>query len=301
MRIDLEIARSPDDRRALADICAPLGQPGSGRLRYAAAIHFNRSGKMSDAALEVYRICSPLDAEDPAALLRARGMEREVPVPQPLSGELAIRILVDEADRYFASLSGAGVAETRAGLSVWRNGPVTPSAATANVVVDRWMPDALTDLALTHPALAGAIGAARPHLNWLTFDGYPVEDVGAEFASGHAYASIFGEDAAIPAIDWDIGIFLIAPHVLYRDHKHQAPELYAPLTGPHGWRFGPEKPLAIIPAHRPVWNDPFVPHMTKVGPVPFLSLYAWTRDVNAGARIVPASDWATLESLRLER
>lgn len=202
------------------------------------------------------------------------GREREVPVPPPLSGELAIRILVDEVDGYFAALSGAGVAETRAGLSVWRNGPVTPRAATANLVVDRWMADALTDLALTHPALAGAIRAARPHLNWLTFNGYPVGDIGAAFASGHAYASILGEDAAIPAIDWDMGIFLIAPHMLYRDHSHQAPELYAPLTGPHGWRSGPEKPLVITPAHRTVWSDPFVPHLTKVGPVPFLSLYA---------------------------
>ena len=294
-------ATSPEDQRALAHLCAPLGQPGSGRLRYAAAMHFNRGGKMSDAALEVYRICSPLDGDDPAALLRARGMEREVPVPQPLSGELAIQILVDEADQYFASLSGAGVAETRAGLSVWRGGTVTAGPATANAVVERWMPEALAELAVTHPALALAIGAARPHLNWLTFDGYPVAEVGTEFATGHAYASIIGEDATIPAVDWDMGIFLISPHVLYRDHKHQAPELYAPLTGPHGWRFGANKSLAIVPAHQPIWNDPFVPHMTKVGPVPLLCLYVWTRDVNAGAVIVPAADWAELETLRLER
>lgn len=48
-------------------------QPGvewSGRTRYAAAMYFYQRGEMSAEALEVYRICSRLDAEDPAAVLR---------------------------------------------------------------------------------------------------------------------------------------------------------------------------------------------------------------------------------------
>jgi hypothetical protein len=97
-----------------------------------------------------------------------------------------------------------------------------------------------------------------------------------------------------------MGLFVIAPQVLYRDHRHRASELYAPLTGPHGWRFGVQRPLRTLPAHRPVWNEPFAPHLTKVGPTPFLCLYAWTRDVNAGAEILPATDWSALETLRLE-
>ena len=296
----MEFATSSEDETAHAHLCAPLGQPGAGRLRYAAAMHLYGLGQMSDAALEVYRICSPLDGEDPAALLRARGLAREVPVPQPLSGDLAIRLLVDEADRYFSALSGPGIAEIRAGLSVWRSGPVTPLPASANAVAERWMPEALADLSVTHPALSAAILAAMPHLKWITYDGYPIDEVGVAFSTGHAYVSIMGEDSVIPAVDWDFGIFLISPHVLYRDHRHMAPELYAPLTGPHGWRFGTELPLKILPAHQPVWNDSFVTHLTKVGPTPFLCLYVWTRDVNPVAEIVPAADWAELETLRLE-
>lgn len=289
-----------EESRMLAQLRAPLDAPGSGRLRYAAAMHFHAAGRLSAEVLEVYRICSPKDGADPEALWRERGLTVALPRPVAQGGDLAIRLLVEEADRYFSGLAGPGVAEVRAGLAAWRDGPVRAQACPANPVVEREMPAALAELAAARPALAAAIAAAVPHLRWLTYDGYPVQAVGADFARGHAYAPVIGEDAAIAAADWELGLFLIPPHVLYRDHRHRAPELYAPLTGPHGWRFGPGRPLMLLPAHRPVWNDPFVPHLTKVGPVPFLCFYAWTRDVNCVADIVPAPDWAALERLRLE-
>ncbi|MEY3081265.1 MAG: hypothetical protein RJA94_1250, partial [Pseudomonadota bacterium] len=49
------------------------------------------------------------------------------------------------------------------------------------------------------------------------------------------------------------------------------------------------------------WNPPLQPHLTKVGPAPFLGLYVWTRDVNEPARVLPADDWASLEALSLPR
>ena len=110
---------------------------------------------------------------------------------------------------------------------------------------------------------------------------------------------IIGADGPIPALDFDLGLFLIAPHILYRDHHHAAPELYAPLTGPHGWRFGPDRRLTLKPAHHPVWNPPYRPHLTKVGPTPFLAIFAWTRDVKQTAKVIPASDWPQLETRRL--
>ena len=137
-----------------------------------------------------------------------------------------------------------------------------------------------------------------PHLDWITYDAFG-PSIGAGYAQGHAYATLIGDKAAISARDFDFGLFLIAPHVLYRDHRHPAPELYAPLTGPHGWRFGVGDPLIVKDAHQPVWNDPNRPHLTKVGPVPFLALFGWTRDVQAVAEVIPAEDWAELEALRL--
>lgn len=58
-------------------------------------------------------------------------------------------------------------------------------------------------------------------------------------------------------------------------------------------------PLIVKPAHQPVWNPPHQPHLTKVGEVPFLYLFVWTRDVDQIAQVIPADDWPDLEAARL--
>ena len=142
-------------------------------------------------------------------------------------------------DRYLATLPGPGVAEVRAGLNTARK--VLSPAPAHLPQSDQPAARRAGCTAGGRPALALALAAAAPHLNWITYDLYGPE-IGEDFARGHAYASLIGEGAPILARDYDLGVFLIAPHVLYRDHHHAAPELYAPLTGPHGWRFGPDRP-----------------------------------------------------------
>lgn len=51
-------------------IRTPPGTEWSGRTRYAAAMFFFQKGEMSAEVLEVYRICSRLDGEDPLDVLR---------------------------------------------------------------------------------------------------------------------------------------------------------------------------------------------------------------------------------------
>ncbi len=49
----------------------------SGRARYAAAMFFYQRGLLDAETLEVYRICSRLDAEDPAMVLRRQQIGSE--------------------------------------------------------------------------------------------------------------------------------------------------------------------------------------------------------------------------------
>ncbi|MCB1388132.1 MAG: hypothetical protein KDK12_03125 [Rhodobacteraceae bacterium] len=274
----------------------PLGSEGSGRTRYARAMTLYREGRLSEAQLEAYRTAAGSDSEHPRHEFQRRGLD--LPPDPPPTPEAAIRTLVDESDRYLASLAGPGVAEVRTGIAAWRDGPVHVSAR-ANPVVRAHLARALRALDADHPELADSIARAAPFLDWVTYDGYAPGTVGAGFQQAHAFASVIGNASALPAEDFDLGFFLIAPHVLYRDHRHPAPELYAPLTGPHGWRFGPDRPLTVKPAHVPIWNPSMQTHLTKVGPLPFLCLYAWVRDVDMPAEIVPATDWESLEALRL--
>jgi Dimethlysulfonioproprionate lyase len=278
------------DAASLALLHAPVGQAGSGRIRYGAAMALWREGLISAEVLEVYREAAAHDRRDPLAVLQDLGLP-----PPPMGGQdSATRRLYTAARSYLLGLQHPGAAEVRIGL------PVDPGAQRAvkphpNAVVDHWLSPAVEALRADCPALAQSILQAADQLEWVTYDAYPLDQIGPGFASGHAFASLLGGDAPFAAQDFELGLFLIAPGVLYRDHHHPAPELYAPLTGPHGWRFGVGRPLGMKPAHVPVWNPPNQPHLTKVGAVPFLALFVWTRDVNAPALVLDADDWALLE------
>lgn len=205
----------------------------------------------------------------------------------------AIAALIAEIDRYLQRFDSGNIARVRDGVAKWRSGarnPVAPQLLSTCAHLDAALEG--TDVA----PLAAAIRNAMPLLRWVTYDACPRDEIGATFADGHAFASIIGEEAPVTAVDFELGLFVIGPRILYRDHNHAAPELYAPLTGPHGWRFRPGDPFVFKAAHDPVWNKPFAPHATLVGDVPFLCVYCWTSDVNESAKVIPSTDWRQYET-----
>jgi hypothetical protein len=107
---------------------------------------------------------------------------------------------------------------------------------------------------------------------------------------------LIGGVGFIPVDDFELGLFLIAPKTVYRDHRHPAPELYVPLTGPHEWRFETGASWTEYKAHTPIWNEPMQVHATLVRDLPFLSLFAWMRDVDTHATVTPSPDWNLIEA-----
>jgi hypothetical protein len=260
--------------QAAAALLVPPGQPGSGRQRYGAAMTFHAAGLIGEGVLEAYRIASPLDHEAPARVLAARG--------EAVPGAAALAAVPAAAADYLAPLSGTAAA--RAALA--RMVPVAPVAG-ASALAARHLGTALAALRRRRAGLARVLAAAAPWLGWAPYI-YPDGVAGASFDTGNAFASL----ASGP--DCECGLFLIAPGVFYRDHAHAAPELYAPLTGPHGWRFAPGAALQSRRAHRPVWNPPHRPHAIKAGATPFLCLYVWTADLDAPPYMIAADDWDAL-------
>lgn len=290
------------DQRQLALLNTPLGQPGSGRLRYGAAMYFQQQGKLDTRILEAFRMAAANDAEAVDLVLAAHNIDaaalvalRARPVAAPAAQLLH---LLDEIDRYLQTFSGPGISEARSGIAAARiQDPTMAQHRLENSIVSSHLPPALAALEKDYPALAADISTTSPLLFWETYGDYAPGTVGTDFETGHAFTSLVGAHAPLYAEDFDLGLFLIAPNTLYRDHHHAAPELYAPLTGPHLWRFGVGAPLIIKPAHEPVWNTPFAPHLTKSGPTPFLCIFCWTQDANAPAYVLPAPDWDSLDAL----
>jgi hypothetical protein len=205
-----------------------------------------------------------------------------------------IRNLVAEIETYLLHLNDPHIATVLEGMNKWAKSPVSLVQGRTLPVCDHL--DAVMQ-AMGKTSLVKAIVDARPLLSWVAYDAYPREEIGARFADNHAFASIIGEGCALGAVDFDLGLFLIAPNLFYRDHYHAAPELYAPLTGPHGWRFKPDDPFVWKEAHSPVWNSAWQPHATMIGATPFLAIFCWTQDTSQPAKIIPTSDWPILENL----
>lgn len=289
-----------DDLPATRYLQTPLGQRGSGRVRYGAAMALWQTGRITAQSLEMYRVAAAHDGHDVAGLHWAakEGAENDLSLAAQ-EKDAVLRGLYGHLRDYLLGLTHAGAPDVRAGLPV-EAGPIQAIQPQQTDCVRQWLGLALGHLRPSHPVLADAIAAAAPLLHWGTYDAYPPAQIGADFASGHAFASVLGGDAPFVAHDFDMGLFLIAPNILYRDHAHAAPELYAPLTGPHGWRFGIGRPLIIKAAHRPIWNPPHRPHLTKTGACPFLAVFVWTKDVASPAQVLPADDWPQLEAAHLD-
>ncbi len=259
-------------RAACTALLTPPGLEGSGRVRYAAAMTLFHAGQIDADQLEAYRIASPTDSELPLRVMASRGVT--------LPGAGAIGALLGAATRHLRRLQGEGPAQVLAALATCS--PAAP-ALSANSVVAVQLPAALR---VMDPALAEVIATAAPWLAWTTYT-YPDPQIGPWFPQAHAFAPVAcGPDA-------ELGLFVIAPRILYRDRAHAAPELYVPLTGPHRWRFAPDTPFSE--GRDPVWNPPHRPHALLVGDVPFLCFYVWTRDVNQDAYVITAADWAAYE------
>ncbi len=191
--------------------------------------------------------------------------------------------LLQKIDRYLSDLNLANINDVQAGLGSSLSGPMQ-HVQPKTLPVCGHLNAALANMRDRN--LAQAIEAALPLMKWVTYALYSRSEIGADFADGHAFATLIGEGAFHPADDFDLGLFLIAPNVLYRDHHHAAPELYAPLTGPHAWRFLPDEQWTSIPPDIPVWNEPWAPHATRTGDVPFLCIFCWTKDVNVPAKVI---------------
>ena len=70
-------AKEKEEDVQLELLAEPVGTLNSGLTRYAAAMYFYQRGALHADALEVYRICSPFDDEDPLAALQRHGLARQ--------------------------------------------------------------------------------------------------------------------------------------------------------------------------------------------------------------------------------
>ncbi|MDP9136707.1 MAG: dimethylsulfoniopropionate lyase, partial [Pseudomonadota bacterium] len=133
--------------------------------------------------------------------------------------------------------------------------------------------------------VAAAIAAVEHELHWKQNPNYSDGAMGQPgYMDGYAYAEVVGPSGFFAGDDFLLGLLLIGPHRVYREHYHAAPELYWMLTGPSKWKNG-SGGWSMRDAGSLCWHDPFVVHATATEAVPLLAIWAWARDVGEPARL----------------
>ena len=123
----------------------------------------------------------------------------------------------------------------------------------------------------------------------------PDADVGAGYRDGNLHTLLIGPGACgFAHADFTLGLFLLHPRTLYRDHAHPAPETYLNLSPRSGWRFGEGDWRDLGPGSL-VFNEPMAPHATRSYAQPFFSVFSWLKDIDNPCVVLPRDDWTEIE------
>jgi hypothetical protein len=103
---------------------------------------------------------------------------------------------------------------------------------------------------------------------------YPASAVGTDFLENYGWTEIAGLKGPIPSDRIAVGFLILGPATLYPRHRHEAEEIYVPLSGTADWQGGrgiwrSEPPRAVIVHER------HEPHAMRTGVQPLLALYLW--------------------------
>ena len=121
------------------------------------------------------------------------------------------------------------------------------------------------------------------------------ENLGAAYRKFNLHCQIIGPRGdLVRTSEFMLGIFMLAPWTLYKDHSHLAPELYLNLSEKSSWRFnfGDWQDLR---AGSVVWNPSKQIHATKVLEKPFLAVFVWLKDINCLCKVEYSKDHTEIE------
>jgi Dimethlysulfonioproprionate lyase len=181
---------------------------------------------------------------------------------------------------------GEGVAETLSRLAeqdISDQSFVMPGSQLQPVCI--FVPHVIFAISHLNVNLASATAEISDHLRWVQSASYTDAALGEGFSKNYAWCELIGPQGFFKGSDFLLGFLLLGPHRHYKDHYHPAPELYWPLTAPSDWKKG-DGHFTPRQAGEIIWHPSTITHATITHDKPLLAVYAWTRDVEIGARLV---------------
>ena len=143
--------------------------------------------------------------------------------------------------------------------------------APAILPVLRWLPACTTPAPLA-AELCAALRHLGPMLEWRQT--YTKHDFGLRFLERYGWTELVGQRGPFPSDRLAVGFLLLGPDTEYPPHRHEAEEIYIPLSGQALWLKGesgwlPRQPGEVI--HHAPWTS----HAMCTQQDPLLALYLW--------------------------
>ena len=161
------------------------------------------------------------------------------------------------------------------------------SPAAPALPVLRWLPRIAADGASFGGAFVGALCRAATSLAWR--QSYTRDEIDAAFLQNYGWTELLPAAALLrprrAGAQISCGAVVLGPGTLYPHHRHEAEEIYVPLSGTAAWQQGD----AVWREHPPgtlIHHLSEEPHAMRTGEEPLLALYLWrSSDLAQKARL----------------
>lgn len=192
--------------------------------------------------------------------------------------------IADQAKTLLGSLRQPAIAPALAPfLADW---PQTyrPRAVTiAQLPVLRWLTHIGRDPGAFGAELVAAVCRAAPSMAWRQT--YSTQEVDAAFLDNYGWSEILGASGPLGAERIACGLLILGPSTHYPRHRHEAEEIYLPLSGTAAWQQG-DAPWCERAPGSAVHHGRDEPHAMRTGVEPLLALYLWrSADLRQKARL----------------
>jgi hypothetical protein len=157
-------------------------------------------------------------------------------------------------------------------LADWPSAPRQRAVQAAALPVLRWLPDIAGDSAAFGMDLVAAVCRAAASLAWRQT--YTARDLDAAFLDNYGWSEILGGSGPLASERLACGFLILGPATHYPRHRHEAEEIYLPLSGIAAWQQGD----AVWRDRQPgtlIHHAGEEPHSMRTGAGPLLALYLW--------------------------
>jgi len=157
-------------------------------------------------------------------------------------------------------------------LADWPPSYLGRAVASSTLPVLRWLPQMTGDTAAFAGDLVAAVSHAAPSLGWRQT--YKAIALGGAFLDNYGWSEILGGCGPLASERLACGFLMLGPSTLYPRHRHEAEEIYVPLSGTADWQQGDAVWRERTPG-TPIHHARDEPHAMRTGASPLLALYVW--------------------------